>query len=153
MIRVDFLRRSSRNRVTLVLHESAAPVPSLWNIIPAASWQVAKQHLVVREGVEQWPHMISHWTAGEPEPPNIQGLPQWAAAKEVHHVLWTSLPPRWNQQDGNVPTSLEVVGFFQRLSPENRLYAEEYVRKAPAQIVTLIRTAVETELGWVRLPN
>lgn len=153
LIRVDFLRRSSRNRVTMVLHDSGPQVTSLWNVIPAASWQVAKQHLVTREGVEKWPQMVSHWTVGEPEPKHILGLPQWAAAKEVEHVLWTSLPPRWNHVDGNVPTAGEVVGFLQGLPDGSQMNAEEYVRKTPGQIVTPIRTAIEAQLGWFRLPD
>jgi hypothetical protein len=147
-IRAEYLRRSSRNRVTLVLHETGPQLTSLWNIMPVLNWEIAKQHLAVREGVENQPQRIAHWAPGEPQANAIQGLQQWAEEKQVTHVLWTALPPRWHRVDGMVPSEAEVMGFWAGLTPETRLAAEEYVRRTPAQIVTPFRTRAEQQLGW-----
>lgn len=96
--------------------------------------------------------MISHWTLGDPDVNNIVGLQQWAMEKKADHVLWTNLPPRWHQVDGQVPSENEVVGFWIGLPPGTRQHAEEYVRRTPAQIVTPFRTAIEQQLDWTPLP-
>jgi hypothetical protein len=148
LIKVDFLRHSNGDRVTLVLDNSAPPVTSLWNVIPVENWEVAKHHLVIREGVEKIPHMISHWPVGAEDPPNILGLSAWADDRGVTDVLWTSLPPRWAKKDGRCPTIDEVITFLSELSGERRTKAEEYIRRAPVQIATPMRLAIETRLGW-----
>lgn len=147
-IRVDYLRRSSRNRVTLVLHESAAEVPALWTSFVGENWTRVRDMLVLREGVTSQPEAIQHWAAGEGERPNIAGLPAWADAKGAGHVLWTGLPPRWDRIDGRVPTSEQVTGFLEGLRPDRHQAAEEYVRRTPAQIATTIRGVIEARLGW-----
>jgi hypothetical protein len=75
-------------------------------------------------------------------------LPGWAAGKGCDHVLWTGLPPRWDQIDGRVPTLEQVVGFLEGLRPDRHHAAEEYIRRTPAQVMTPIRQAIQVRLGW-----
>lgn len=150
-IHVDFLRHSSRSRVTLVLDPSGPAVPSLWNQLRAPTWEEAARVLAIREGVEKMPWMISHWMPGAPEPPNVVGLAAWAASTGISHLVWTGLPPRWNGMDGNVPTKAQVVDFLRNLPLDKKPAAEDYVRRAPRQIVTPIRTALADELGWTSI--
>ncbi len=152
MIRVDYLRRSSRNRVTLVLHQSAAEVPSLSTSYAGSNWTRVRDMLVLREGVTAQPEAIHHWTTGEGEGVNIAGLPKWAESNGVDHVLWTALPPRWDRIDGRVPTLEQVVGFLEGLRPDRHHAAEEYVRRTPAQVMTTIREAIQVRLGWTTVP-
>jgi hypothetical protein len=148
LIRVDYLRRSSRNRVTLVLHETGREVPSLWTSYAGDNWTRVRDMLVVREGVTGQPEVIQHWTTGGGERANIAGLPVWAGGKGADHVLWTGLPPRWDRIDGRLPTLEQVVGFLGGLRPDRHHAAEEYVRRTPAQIMTPIREAIQARLGW-----
>jgi hypothetical protein len=149
IVRVDFLRRSGRNRVTLVLDESARPLTSLWTKFSGNDWARVLEMLVVREGVENQRQMIQRWVAGGGEVANIADLSTWAADREIDHVFWTGLPPRWDKTDGRVPSVDQVVGFLESLPNERRGAAEEYVRRAPKQIVTPIREVIEQRLGWL----
>lgn len=45
-----------------------------------------------------------------------------------------------------MPTANEVIAFLTALT--NRQKAEEYVRKAPSQIMTPYRAHIEAALGW-----
>lgn len=148
MIRVDYLRRSSRNRVTLVLHETGREVPSLWTSYVGDNWTRVRDMIVVREGVIGQPEAIQHWVTGDGERANITGLPVWAGAKGADHVLWTGLPPRWDKIEGRPPTLEQVVGFLKGLRPDRHHAAEEYVRRTSAQVMTPIREAIQTRLGW-----
>lgn len=147
-LRVDFLRRSSRDRVTLVLHESAAEVRGLWTGFAGDDWTRVRDRLIAREGVQNQPEAIRHWSVGMAEAMNIIGLPLWAASMGVNHVLWTGLPPRWNRTDGCVPTAAQVVDYLSGLRPVRHHAAEEYVRRTPVQVKTLIREEIEARLGW-----
>lgn len=148
MIRVDYLRRSSRNRVTLVLHETAREVPSLWTSYAGDNWTRVRDMLVVREGVTGQPDAIQHWATGGGERTNIAGLPAWAGGNGADHVLWTGLPPRWDRIDGRLPTLEQVVVCLGGLRPDRHHAAEEYVRRTPVQIMTPIREAIQDRLGW-----
>lgn len=51
-VRAEFLRKSKNGRVTLVLHESAPPVRSLWAVMDTADLATAKAALAAREGMK-----------------------------------------------------------------------------------------------------
>jgi len=62
--------------------------------------------------------------------------------------VWTNLPPKFGGIDGRIPTESEVVAYLQALEGEARAAAEKYVRRAPRQIATAYRRAIERALGW-----
>lgn len=47
-----------------------------------------------------------------------------------------------------IPTADMAIAYLQGLSMAQKALAENYVRKAPAQITTEYRSRIETELGW-----
>ena len=49
------------------------------------------------------------------------------------------------------PTSAQVIAYLRSLDGQQKTKAEEYVRKAPQQIKTAYRKAIELELGWTAL--
>jgi hypothetical protein len=63
-------------------------------------------------------------------------------------VVWTALPPKFNDQSGRIPTVDEVISFLQNLPQERQKNAEEYIRKTPRQIDTKYRRRIEAELNW-----
>ncbi len=153
-IRVEFLRQSQDNRITLVLHDSASPVRSLWAVMVSASLQEAKAALAARERMtsKDPTKYIGSWSRGAGCPSCIPELPAWAESNGIEHVIWTALKPKFADRDV-VPTKGQVVEHLHNLVGPERDNAEQYIRRTPAQIDTQFRRHIESTLGWVRLPG
>ncbi len=147
LIQVEFLRQSKDNRITLVLHESAQPVPSLWAKMTAHTLSGAIAALADREGSPE--RLIGSWSEGEDrEPSCIPGLQAWAKERGIKHVIWTDLPPKFRATNGFCPTVEEVVAHLAALSGTEYNNAIRYIQKAPAQIDTQYRRHIAGKLGW-----
>lgn len=145
LLMAEFLRQSSDDRITLVLHESAAPVRSLWSVMDCTDLAEARRALQARECCSEG--HIASWSQGQNGPSNIIDLPKWAEARGVGAVVWTGLPPKMGDTV-RCPTVDEVLGHLRRLSGAARENAERYIRRAPRQIDTAMRRRIEAELGW-----
>ena len=152
---VEFARQSRNGRITLVIERDADPVPVLWTELRVDSVGDARRVLADREDVclTRYPQSIGHWSLADAsrhhEPADIG---EWARAKGVDAVVWTALKPRFNDKL-ITPSCAQVVGRMRSLEGPRRTKAEEYVRKAPPQIKTAYRKAIELELGWTGLPD
>jgi hypothetical protein len=151
MLPVEFARQSSDGRITLVLGRGFAPLPALWSVFNTRDLEQARESLRVREDIprSRAAESIAQWrrgerTASEPD----ATISAWAAGKNLEAAVWTNLPPKFAGLDGRVPTENEVVAYLQTLGGKARAAAEEYVRRAPRQIATAYRRAIETALGW-----
>ena len=153
-IRVEFLRRSSNGRITLVLDEAAPPVRSLFAVMDATDIEVAAESLREREGIFQnnKERDVGRWTSGSPAPENILGLPQWAQARGVEGVVWTALGRKFHESGARANAD-DITAYPRALTGRVREDAERYVRRAPAQIDTPHRRAVESALGWTPRDN
>ncbi len=151
-IKVEFARKSKNGRVTLVLDKDAKPVRSLWAIMDTADISDARNSLRVREGISERDatNYIADWSAASPEPTEIIGLPAWALAHEVQHVIWTALPGTFSTTE-EATVEQQVVAHLQSLNGAQRDAAEKYVRYAPRQTDTTYRRLIESELGWMAL--
>lgn len=148
-VRVEFARQSDNGRMTLVLDPSAPSLPSLWALMNSPNLTAAKEALRLREGMgPRRSRQIGSWTVGEPEPELIHGLCEWAAVRQVEAVIWTALPSRFNGVEPNTPTQNDVLAYLAALRDERREVAESYIRRAPRQISTPYRRAIELTLGW-----
>jgi len=151
-VRVEFLRRSKDGRITLVLDESAVPVPALWTLLNVADVKAATLTLQAREGIplKNIDSDIGVWTAGGKAPPLIEALPKWAEERELDAVVWTNLPRKFHPSGRRAEVE-EIIDYLQRLTGPKRDAAEQYVRKAPAQISTAYRAIIAAALGWTPL--
>lgn len=151
LVRVEFVRQSSDGRVTLVLHDAAEPVRSLWALMTVTDVNDARRQLAEREGISS--ARVEASTGHSPGvgqgSPCILGIDAWANSRGIDHVIWTELRPRWNKQ-AHSPTSESVVEYLAGLRGPTRERAEEYVRRAPRQIDTDYRRDIEASLGWAR---
>lgn len=149
LIPVEFARQSQDGRITLVLVESAAMVPSLWALMETADLATAVEELRSREGIlmKNVEKHVCRWSAGQPSPRLIPGLSEWANIHDVAHVVWTGLPSKFNGAE-ITPSLEQVVEYLKALTGEERERAERYIRLAPKQISTQYRNHIESLLRW-----
>ncbi len=148
---VEFARQSRDGRITLVVVQGCASVPTLWSEFNTRDLARARESLRQREGIfpSRADDFISCWCRGEnPASEPDATISAWAAGKNLEAAVWTNLPPKFDGIDGRVPTENEVVAYLRTLEGQAWAAAEEYVRRAPRQVATAYRRAVERELGW-----
>ena len=156
-VRAEFLRKSSDGRITLVLHESVAPVHSLWAIMDMDDPEQARAALGEREGIRSHRHhdLVGLWEPGQ-EPPHstITDLPEWARAHQVKAVVWTALSHNFPDKDSErIASADEIIAYLSNLEGETLDKAKQYIRNTPQQISTGIRQAIEAALGWTAQEN
>lgn len=154
MLPVEFARQSSDGRITLVLGRGFPPVPALWSVFNTHVLGEARESLRVREGIprSRAAESIAQWRRGEkPVAEPDATISRWAAEKDLETAVWTNLPPKFEGINGRMPTENEVVAYLRTLEGQARADAEEYIRRAPRQITTAYRRAIELGLGWTPL--
>jgi hypothetical protein len=147
MIRVEFARQSRDGRITLVLVPTAAPVRSLWTIMNTPDLREAQAALRNREGGIRSEH-IGSWSVGGTPPEHVLQLEHWARSRSVSDVIWTALPPKFEDVEERTPSADEVISYLQTLKGSIRHEAMKYIRRAPMQIDSAYRRRIEAELQW-----
>jgi hypothetical protein len=150
LLPIEFARRSSNDRVTLVLVPTVPSVRALWCLLTATDLQMARDELAAREAVLKTKNRnIGFWsrTSGASGTcADIVG--SWAAGHQLDAVIWTSLGPKWQKEEGRVPSAEDVLNFVRHQGPDSK--AAEYIRKTPEQIDTDYRRRMVAELDWLR---
>ena len=143
---VEFARHSKGDRITLVVVPGVRHVRSLWALMDSDSVDEARGQLRKREGTND--RYIDHWSRETDSPECIPELSEWTLARNIHHVVWTGLPPRFKGNNHRVPTEEDVLKYLHQLRGPARDEAERYIRRAPRQIDTEYRRRIEVELQW-----
>ena len=146
MIPVEFARHSKGDRITLVIVSGARPVRSLWALMDSDSLDESREQLRQRERTAD--RYIDDWSRETDSPECIPELSEWAFARNIDHVIWTGLPPRFKRENHRVPTDEDVLEHLRQLRGTVRDEAERYIRCAPRQIDTEYRRRIEAELQW-----
>ena len=155
-VRVEFARQSGKDRLTLVLYDAAERQPSFWARMTVATLDEALRALTKREyrgiaekKIDRWSKdNIGQWSDGKADPRDIPGLSVWATGRDIQHVVWTALKPKFCGLPV-APTTDQAVAFLRRLSDDRKATeAEKYVRRAPPQIDTAYRRRIIRCLGW-----
>lgn len=145
-VSVDYFRRSLDGRLTLVLSEGVEPCPSLWCELDCNDVIEAANALAMREGMPSTKN-VGVWSLGNRNPSGIFDISVWAHARQIEHVVWTDLRPKFNGLD-SPPTPQQAVDYLRSLPDKVAQRAAEYVRRTPKQIRTPLRQVFESELGW-----
>lgn len=151
---VEFARESGDGRMTLVAVPGAPASPTLWAPLDVRELEAARRLLRRRERSRRG--TIGAWSPGGSaawgEPPGavaVHGaIARWARERGLAGVVWTALPPRFRGETGRVPSRDGVVDHLASLRGARRVRAERYVRRAPRQVRTPYREAIERRLGW-----
>lgn len=140
---LEFARRSKNQRVTLVISDHGTPCKTLWAPLAVASMEEAVEVLRVREGMPAKTTKVGQWPcASGDETLGAGAVAEWAKARDLAGVVWTALPANWP----GFPSLADVIEHLSTLAPEELALAGEYVRRAPKQIATAYRSALEAEL-------
>jgi len=75
-------------------------------------------------------------------------LGEWVKEKDIDAIIWTNLPPNFKDKIGQDFNPTNVINYLKYLPNDVQALAEEYIRKAPKQVSTEVREAIEKELGW-----
>ena len=145
-VRVEFVRKSQDGRLTLVLDPSAGSVTSLWAPLAVTDLSTAIMELAARERTGR--NKIDSWSAGKDDPKKLPGLREWATGRDINHVIWTALEPKFRGTTDERPSVDQALAYLSHLTGHDRVKAEQYVRRAPRQIRTAYRERFEQSLGW-----
>jgi hypothetical protein len=130
----------------LVIDHEAPPVRVLWNELAVSSVPEAVAELRQREDTKtSW---IGRWST------NLycaDAINDWARDRKFEGVVWSAMPPKFHGENYLRPSKAEAIDYLAQLNGEERQNAEDYVRKAPAQIETPYRRAIQETLGWTPL--
>ena len=152
---IEFMRLSSRRRITLVIYPGEREVQTLWIKADFEDLDDAIDNLSTREStVSGWigyvtlPDCTSRCRA---EPGELEHIQQWAKEKELDAVVWTDLkdnPKRFTKETGMQMNKDNIIKYLGSLQGNALESAKEYVQKAPKQIDTELRHRIKKELGW-----
>lgn len=147
---LEFARKSSDGRVTLVVCEQGTVCPTLWNTLTSTSLEEARDALAKREGLPSNKN-AAFWTSSSASGHHGTELVEaWANELGFAGVVWTGLPPKSPITEKNYdhPSVEDVISHLGSLDGDSAMRAEEYVRRAPIQIATVYRTHIVAKFGW-----
>lgn len=157
MLPIEFARISSGSRLTLVIRPESEVIQTLFAISCNDNLHQAILNLSKRENCKIESIGYFDRTKNSFSNPNFQfkkNIIDWIEKKEViDAVIWTDLPGNFHQITGTILNEENTLSYLTNLQPEEKIGAEEYIRKAPTVINTPIRNAIEQELGWTIIKN
>ncbi|MBM3879990.1 MAG: hypothetical protein FJ387_09770 [Verrucomicrobia bacterium] len=158
---IEFSRISDNGRLTLVIDERyGVDVSTCYALSPRSTLGEAVADLQEREGcpaenigfVEMATRRVSP-RAAERHPATCERIKTWAAEKGFDAVVWTALGRRFKDRI-NVPLSpAAAVRSLQGLPAPQQESALEYIRNAPPEVLTPVRTAAIFAGGLHDQPN
>lgn len=143
---IEFARVSRDGRLTPVLTAEADLVPTLWCAVNYNSGEAAQAALAGREGAGV--HAIGLWPG--PSPRHGIGsaeIARWGKEGGFDAVIWTALGPKFDGVDGVGPKDAHAAAaYLVGLEADQQGRASEYIRRAPDQVRTGFRAALEAGL-------
>jgi hypothetical protein len=158
LLPIEFARQSQDGRLTLVITANSALVRTFWTLMLTSSVAEALESLRIREGILQKniSTALGNVTVNDKsseESESSKRIRVWMHQTGLDAVIWTNLPPKFNDQLNLAPTEDQALAYLNSLDGNCRRHACEYVRKTPLQIDTPFRRAFEAKLGWTFLPS
>ena len=153
---IEFARISKDERLTLVLFPGAKKVQVLWAMMAPDNLEEGINNLREVEGIPAsstdrigFVNLLSGEQRSGVVADIADEIRRWAYMKKVDAVIWTDLPSKFEEKTGVEFTEENVISYLNNLPDGSKEKAEEYIRKAPEQIRTKFRSAIEKQLGWL----
>jgi ribosome modulation factor len=146
LLPIEFARESADGRITLVLCEGVQKVRACWSILSVVDVSVGIEALAEREGIKlNIAKNIGWWNSvdGKSRGMCAAEIEAWAKEQWLDGVVWTNLPSGMKDSRGVMPTQEDVLAHIATLTGEQRKNALDYVMKAPMQVDTHYRRAIE----------
>ncbi len=150
LLPIEFARFSSRSRVSLVIVEGQPNVPSLWALMNAERLDEAVDLLARRENVKKnVARDIGRWKHGDSVEGQVsQSISSWAILHQLDAVVWTALGYKIVSENDQLPSLELVIARLRKAENDHLTEPREYVEKAPQQIDTGYRRAINERFGW-----
>lgn len=155
MLPVEFARESAGGKITLVICNDAARIPTLWTLLDVPDVMTARRQLGMREyesATQTWIETnIGFWdrSTGSAYGMETQSIANWADQHDLEGVVWTNLGYGFKDKarKGVMPSGEEIIAHLRDLEGKERMAAEEYICRAPKQIDTAYRRLIATTLA------
>ena len=144
---IEFSRVADGGELATAICLGAATVDVLWAPLITNSLQQACDDLASREGIPPArTDGIGVLMVHEVE--DGGGLNSWALAHRLDALVWTALPPRYQNIENRIPTAPEAADYLMSLDEATQAHARDYLQKVPEQIHTAYRQFFAERLGW-----
>lgn len=142
---IEFSRVSDGGELATAICTNAPPCKVLWAVLDVASVDEACAALREREQIPKDRRdgigMYTHSRTA------VGVIAEWASARQLDAVIWTALAPRFNDQEGLIPTLDDALAYLEGLTGETRAHALDYISQVPEQIDTPYRREIRKRLG------
>ncbi len=149
---IEFSRISGGQRLTLVLHPGADPVPVLWIIAAHTKVNSAIRNLACREDTNVGNIgyvVIKNENDSRSRIDAVKfTITTWAKERGLDAVVWTDLASNFRELRHVDFTPENAINYLKELKKDDLSEAEAYIRYAPNQISTSARIEIEKALAW-----
>jgi len=139
---IEFCRIGDGGELATAICINAAPVNVFWAELSADSLPEAVAALRVREAIPAERRDGVGILLNPQITPGV--ISEWALDRRLDAVIWTALPPRYQHQEGLIPSCEQALAHLSSLKGEVAEHAFAYIRQVPAQLETPYRQQLQT---------
>jgi hypothetical protein len=154
LLPIEFARISNDGRLTLVIKPNWGEVKTLYAISSFDDISQAIENLRLREGTKAEKIGYYNFLTNEKQIRKaneiiLPRLEEWKAQVAIDEVIWTDLPPNF-QDRLKIPYTVENIGkYLNGLDIEAFDRAKQYVNRTPAQVETRFRKEIGQSLEHI----
>ncbi|TDV62621.1 hypothetical protein [Pseudomonas sp. LP_7_YM] len=142
---IEFSRVGDGGELATAICLNAPACQVLWAMLATESLDEAVRALRVREQIPaERSDGVGIFTINSS---TVGLLGKWAADRQLDAVIWTALPPRFDDNEGLIPSLDDVLAYLISLDGDTLEHAKSYMEQVPEQIDTPYRREIK-KLGW-----
>ncbi|UUD64633.1 hypothetical protein D16iCDA_02715 [Pseudomonas seleniipraecipitans] len=143
---IEFSRVGDGGELATAICMNAPPCKVLWTTLRVQSLAEAREALRQREKIPVDRYdAVGVFVRGKAP---IGEIAEWASARQLDAVIWTALPPRLGNVEGQIPSLEDAIAYLDSLTGDTLNHACDYIKQVPEQIDTPYRREIIERLGW-----